>query len=86
MCTALTIKSKDGYSFFGRNMDLEYNFNQKVIVIPRNFEYKHWVNRKVVKNKYACIGMGSNINNYPAMADGMNEKGLACAGLNFEGF
>lgn len=86
MCTALTIQTKDGYNFFGRNMDLEYNFNQKVIVIPRNFKYKHWITGELVSNKYACIGMGSNIDNYPAMADGMNEKGLACAGLNFEGY
>ncbi|SCK04425.1 Choloylglycine hydrolase [uncultured Clostridium sp.] len=86
MCTALTLKTKDGYNFFGRNMDLEYNFNQKVIVIPRNYQYKHWVSGEIVKNKYACIGMGSDIEGYPAMADAMNEKGLACAGLNFEGY
>lgn len=86
MCTALTLKSKDGYSFFGRNMDLEYNFNQSVIVIPRNFQYKDWVTGREIKNKYAIIGMGSIIENYPAMADGMNEKGVACAGLNFAGY
>ena len=86
MCTALSIKSKEGNNFFGRNMDLEYNFNQSVIVIPRNYKYENKVTGKMVGGKYAIIGMGSVIDNHAAMADGMNEKGLACAGLNFAGY
>lgn len=86
MCTALTLSSKDGFNFFGRNMDLEYSFNQSILVIPRNFQYKDRVTGNFVKTQYALIGMGCIIDNYPAMADGMNEKGLACAGLNFAGF
>ena len=30
--------------------------------------------------------MGTIIDNHPTLADGMNEKGLACAGLNFDGY
>lgn len=86
MCTALSIKSKEGNNFFGRNMDLEYNFNQSVIVIPRNYKYENKVTGKMVGGKYAIIGMGSVIDDHAAMADGMNEKGLACAGLNFAGY
>ena len=86
MCTALSIKSKEGNNFFGRNMDLEYNFNQSVIVIPRNYKYENKVTGNMVGGKYAIIGMGSVIENHAAMADGMNEKGLACAGLNFAGY
>lgn len=86
MCTALSIKSKEGINFFGRNMDLEYNFNQSVIVIPRNYKYENKVTGNMVGGKYAIIGMGSVIDNHAAMADGMNEKGLACAGLNFAGY
>lgn len=86
MCTALSIKTTNGISFFGRNMDLEYNFNQSVLVIPRNYEYENKVTNKMVKGKYAIIGMGCVIENHAAMADGMNEKGLACAGLNFPGY
>lgn len=86
MCTALTIKSSKGNSFFGRNMDLEYYFNQSVMVVPRNYEYEDKVTGNMIKGKYAIIGMGTVIDNHAAMADGMNEKGLACAGLNFSGF
>ena len=38
------------------------------------------------KSKYAIIGMASVIDDYVAFADGMNEKGLGCAGLNFPGY
>ena len=86
MCTALSIMSKDNQNFFGRNMDLEYNFNQSVMIIPRKYSYKDNVTGKMIKTNYAIIGMGSVIDNHPAMADAMNEKGLACAGLNFAGF
>ena len=86
MCTALTLKTKDGYNLFGRNMDLAYSFNQAVTLVPRNYEYRERVSGKMQKNKYAIIGMASVIDDYPAFADGMNEKGLCCAGLNFPGY
>lgn len=86
MCTALTLKTKDGYNLFGRNMDLQYSFNQAVILVPRNYEYRDRVTNEIKKNKYAIIGMASVIEDYPAFADAMNEKGLACAGLNFPGY
>lgn len=86
MCTALSIKSKEDNYFFGRNMDLSYNFNQSVILIPRNYEYRDSVTKKTLINKRSIIGMGTVIDDFPAMADGMNENGLACAGLNFQGY
>lgn len=86
MCTALSLKTKDGYHLFGRNMDLSYSFGQAVTLVPRNFEYKDRVTGTVKKNQYAIIGMASVIDAYPAFADAMNEKGLCCAGLNFPGY
>ena len=83
MCTALTLKTKDGYSLFGRNMDLSYSFNQGVILVPRNYEYRDRVTGNMKKTKYAILGMASIIDDYPAFADAFNEKGLGCAGLNF---
>lgn len=83
MCTALTLKTKDGYNLFGRNMDLAYSFNQRVTLIPRNYEYRDRVTGNMKKTKYAVLGMASIISDYPAFADGFNEKGLGCAGLNF---
>ena len=83
MCTALSLRTKDGNYLFGRNMDLEYNFNQSVYLVPRKFAYKNVVTDKIENVKYAMIGMATIIDNHPMFADGMNEKGLACAGLNF---
>lgn len=86
MCTALNIKSDEGHSFFGRNMDLEYEFNQSVLIIPRGYEILDRVSSKMIKNNFAIIAMGTIIDKHPALADGMNEHGLACAGLNFPGY
>lgn len=86
MCTALTLTSKDGFHFFGRNMDIEYEFNQSVMVVPRNFTWDNKVSGESNQTKYAIIGMGMKKDNHPLLADGMNEKGLACTGLNFLGF
>lgn len=86
MCTAINLKSKDGTCFFGRNMDIEYNFNQEIVFVPRNYEITNKPDNKKYKTKYAILGMASVISNYPLFADGFNEKGLAIAGLNFPGF
>jgi choloylglycine hydrolase len=83
MCTALTLKTKDGYHLFGRNMDIEFSFNQAVTLVPRSFTYTNRAIDKSEKTKYAMIGMGTIIDNHPCYAEAMNEKGLSCAGLNF---
>ena len=82
MCTCINLKTKDFY--FGRNLDLEYNFGEKVIITPRkyNFELK---NKTSFQTKYAMIGMATVMNDYPLYADATNEKGLCMAGLYFPG-
>ena len=67
-------------------MDLAYSFNQAVMIIPRNYQYQDKVTGNTVTNKRAIIGMGTVIDNHPVLADAMNEGGLACAGLNFDGY
>ncbi|MDK0794731.1 choloylglycine hydrolase [Clostridium perfringens] len=83
MCTGLALETKDGLHLFGRNMDIEYSFNQSIIFIPRNFKCVNKSNKKELTTKYAVLGMGTILDDYPTFADGMNEKGLGCAGLNF---
>lgn len=83
MCTGLVLETKDGLHLFGRNMDIEYSFNQSIIFIPRNFKCVNKSNKKELTTKYAVLGMGTIFDDYPTFADGMNEKGLGCAGLNF---
>ena len=80
MCTAISFISDNCY--FGRNLDYEYSFNEKVIIIPRNFPFEF----KMVEgtcSHYAIMGMGIIEDEYPLMFDCMNEYGLAFAGLNF---
>ena len=78
----MTFKTKDWY--FGRNLDLEATFGEKVIVTPRNYEFA-FKNNINIKTKYAIIGMGTVIEDYPLYADAGNEKGLCMAGLYFPG-
>ena len=80
MCTAITYNTKNHY--FGRNLDLEFSYNETVTIVPRNFLLKF---RKVadIQKHYAIIGMAYIVDNYPLYYDAFNEKGLAMAGLNF---
>ncbi|WP_455662110.1 choloylglycine hydrolase [Pradoshia sp.] len=86
MCTALTLRTKEGHHLFGRNMDIEYSFNQSVLLVPRGFRYPHIVTGETESTVYASLGMGTIIDQHPMFAEAFNEKGLACAGLNFEGY
>lgn len=81
MCTALVVRSKN--ILFGRNMDIDYSFNEQVIFLPKNhlIRFKEEIN---IKSEYAILGTGTIIDEYPMFADAMNEKGLAFAGLAFE--
>lgn len=80
MCTCISFKTKDHY--FGRSMDLEYHFNEKVVITPRNYEFK-LKSGKVFHTKYSFIGCATVMNQYPLYAEATNEKGLSIAGLNF---
>lgn len=80
MCTAVTYRTKDHY--FGRNLDLEYGYEEAVTVAPRNFPFCF---RAVAEQRrhYALIGMATVQKGYPLYYDATNEKGLSMAGLSF---
>lgn len=82
MCTAITYKTKDNY--FGRNLDLEYSYNETVTVTPRNYTFSFRRARKI-EHHFAMIGMAYISDGYPLYYDATNEKGLSAAGLNFPG-
>ena len=79
MCTAIAIR-KNGL-FFGRNMDIENHFGERIIYTPRHFSinYRH----EADEGGYSVLGIGTVIDGVPLYADGVNEKGLCIAGLNF---
>jgi len=80
MCTCISLKTKDTY--FGRNLDLECKFGEKVVITPRNYEFE-LRKEKSFKTKYAMIGMATVVDGYPLYAEACNEKGLSIAGLYF---
>ena len=80
MCTAVSFKTTDHY--FGRNLDLEYSYNEAVTITPRNYPFI-FRNGKVMQNHYAIIGMATVVEDYPLYYEATNEKGLSLAGLNF---
>ena len=82
MCTAATYKTKDFY--FGRTLDYEFSYGDEVAVLPRNYAltFRHM---GTLKAHYAIIGMAYVVGDYPLYYDGINEKGLGMAGLNFVG-
>ena len=80
MCTSL---SMDNGSFcFGRNMDIEFQLDSKVVAVPRRFPLRF--SRAGEKTQhYALLGMATVIDGYPLFADAMNEAGLCMAALSF---
>lgn len=71
MCSTFKFKN-----CVGRNFDYEISYKEQIIQIPK---YQYY-------NMYDIIGVVSGIvEDFPLMYDGMNEKGLVCTGLAFNG-
>ncbi|WP_354056557.1 choloylglycine hydrolase [Dietzia sp. 2505] len=82
MCTGLSYSTNDHY--FGRNLDLEFSYNETVTITPRDFQFDFRL-VPTLSTHYAIIGMATIADGYPLYYDGTNEKGLSMAGLNFPG-
>ncbi len=80
MCTAVSYRTDAHY--FGRNLDLEYHYDEKVVITPRaypfNFRYEG-----ECRDHFAMIGMATVVSGCPLYYDATNEKGLSIAALNF---
>lgn len=83
MCTAITLANGNNF-YFGRNLDLDADYGNELIICPRNFPFK-WRFAGEMDKHYAMIGMAMMAGDYPLFFDGTNEKGLSIAGLNFRG-
>ena len=75
MCTSLSFHA--AHHLFGRNLDLEYRYNEAVVVTPRHFSLFD------SKEHPALIGTATVFEGYPLYYDAMNEHGLCAAALNF---
>jgi len=83
MCTAVTFTAGDMY--FGRTLDYTCSYGEEVVVAPRGFLFEFGHGGRIERH-YAIIGMAYVTEGYPLFYDGVNEKGLAMAGLNFVGY
>ena len=75
MCTALSFHA--AHHLFGRNLDLEYRYNEAAVIAPRRFPLF------ASSEHYAILGTATVIDKYPLYYDAMNEHGLCAAALNF---
>lgn len=82
MCTAVSLSVKNHY--FGRNLDLEYGYQEAVTITPRNYPFRFRC-LPDLSHHYAMIGMATVVDGYPLYYEATNEKGLSMAGLNFPG-
>ena len=82
MCTAITYQTKDHY--FGRNLDLDYVYQETVTITPRRYPLR-FRQMGTLDRHYAMIGMAYVLGDYPLYYDATNEAGLSMAGLNFPG-
>ena len=72
MCTAITYTTKVLY--FGRNLDLQFSYNETVSITPRNYIF-NFRKMGVLVNHYAIIGMAYVADDYPLYYAAPNEKG-----------
>lgn len=82
MCTSVALHLDKFY--FGRNLDLEYDFGDGVVFMPRSYPLRLREGRTVARH-FAVFGMGIIKDGFPLFAEGGNEAGVCIAGLNFRG-
>ena len=80
MCTAICYRNNHAY--FGRNLDLNRGYGERVVISPRYYEIKMRC-MKSLQSHYALIGMAAVTDGFPLYYEATNEKGLSMAGLNF---
>jgi len=82
MCTAVRFFCRDHY--FGRNLDLEYAYDEQVVITPRHYPFV-FRSGQTLPRHHAIIGMAYVREGYPLYYEACNEKGLCMAGLRFAG-
>ena len=78
MCTA--INTNNNLHLFGRTLDFEHSFGQEIVSTPRNYMQGD------ITCTYSIIGAAKAVGDAILFFDGMNEKGLCGAALNFPGY
>ena len=82
MCTAVNMTT--AHHYFGRNLDLEYSYQEEVVVTPRSYPFR-FRHAPASDSHYAMIGMATVMDGVPLYYEATNERGVSMAGLNFPG-
>ncbi len=80
MCTAIGWQGR--HFMFGRNLDLEYGFHERVTQVARG-SLLRFAAMPPVRTAYAMLGMAAEDGGFPLFAEAVNEQGLCAAGLYF---
>ncbi len=86
MCTSLTLPLPDGTRLFGRTLDWHEHFRETILHTPQGFPLRTKgadAKGAAAPSRHAFLGMGTEVEGYPLMADGLNDAGLCMAGLRF---
>lgn len=85
MCTAITLHTTQGNTYFGRTMDFSYPLDPELYAVPKGYEWKNLLNTHRIRSQYSFFGIGQDLS--PVIfADGVNERGFAAAVLYFPGY
>ena len=82
MCTAIVYRGQNSY--IGRNLDLEYRYDEKIVIIPRNLTLDFKLIPPINRH-YAIVGTATFIDGMPLYYDAINEAGVGIVALNFVG-
>ena len=80
MCTAIC-DNTNGF-LFGRTLDLERSYDERVILTPRR-KALDFLHMPPTSEHLAMLGIGIVFGDKPLYFDAVNEAGLAVAALNF---
>lgn len=80
MCTAVSFQGNSFY--FGRTLDLECSYEEKVVITPRNVPFSFRF-LPAIPHHHALIGTAHVEQGQALYYEAANERGLAMAGLNF---
>lgn len=84
MCTHL-ILNNDKDILVSRTMDFSFPLEPEMLVVPRNYNIS-FESIENLKSHYAFLGLSQQIGSSIFFADGINEYGLSCAALYFDGY
>ena len=80
MCTAVYLQGER--PVFGRTLDLEYHYDEQVVLTPRRFAFSFRYEGACACH-HAILGTAHVCCGQPLYYDAMNEQGLAVAALHF---